>query len=214
MNCSKCNSLNDHQAKFCNNCGSALAADQVQMQNVRVEDLESSSQTIGPKKRGGCLKSFIIVIGVLFVIFYLIGTFASDEEPTTTTNGNDIQTTKPTEEPFDLTQFKLEASTYPYKDLARNPNEYKDKKVGYRGRVIQVMESGNNVAYRIDITKKEYGYEDTIYVTYKRSKDELRILEDDIVTVWGLSKGLETYQSTMGGQITIPKISALAFELH
>ncbi|WP_214626535.1 hypothetical protein [Paenibacillus agaridevorans] len=63
--------------------------------------------------------------------FILIGYFASDEEPTTTANGNDIQTTKPTEEPFDLAQFKLEASSYPYKDLARNPKEYMDKKVGY-----------------------------------------------------------------------------------
>jgi len=89
-----------------------------------------------------------------------------------------------------------------------------DQKVVYRGEVIQVMESGDNIVYRINVTKSEFGYDDTVYVTYKRGKDEPRILEDDIVTFWGESKGLKSYQSTLGGQITIPQVNAVAIELY
>ena len=33
-----------------------------------------------------------------------------------------------------------------------------------------------------------------------------RVLEDDNITIMGLSAGLLTYQSTMGGEITIPSM--------
>lgn len=35
----------------------------------------------------------------------------------------------------------------------------------------------------------------------------MRILEDDIITIFGVSSGLITYTSTLGGNITIPAVS-------
>ncbi|MEK4508240.1 zinc ribbon domain-containing protein [Paenibacillus sp. FSL K6-2524] len=209
MNCPRCHSLNDDTAKFCNSCGSSLS-----LHSGGVEEINASIPK--KEKKGGCLKSLLIVIGALFVIFLLIGIFAGDDESTqqaTSQSNGERKITEPTENPFNLEDFKLEAEQYPYKELARNPKEYLDKKLVFVGQVVQVMESGNKAQYRINVTSNEFGYEDTIYVFYKRDKDESRILEDDIVTIWGESKGLITYEATIGGNITIPQVDAVAIEL-
>ncbi len=52
------------------------------------------------------------------------------------------------------------------------------------------------------------GYENVIYCHVpKNLTTNMRILEDDIITVMGVSNGLISYQSTLGGQITIPEIN-------
>ncbi|MBO9599486.1 MAG: zinc ribbon domain-containing protein [Cohnella sp.] len=218
LNCSKCEAPNDNAAKFCNSCGTALSADIVS----QLGNAEFPAAPMPQKKRGGCLKPLLIIVGIILGIFILIGIFASDDEspqeqgssPGITEGGKGSPTANSTKASINLEQFQAEAASYPYKELARNPKEHMDKKVVYRGEVIQVMESGNNIVYRINVTKSEFGYDDTVYVTYKRGKDEPRILEDDIVTFWGESKGLKSYQSTLGGQITIPQVNAVAIELY
>ena len=47
-------------------------------------------------------------------------------------------------------------------------------------------------------------YDTVIYLIYDPSIVDSRILEDDYVTFYGESKGLYSYESTMGGKITIP----------
>jgi len=51
-------------------------------------------------------------------------------------------------------------------------------------------------------------YDDVVYVIYYRGSGEARILEDDKVTVYGTSKGLYTYETVMGAEVTIPMILA------
>jgi hypothetical protein len=41
-----------------------------------------------------------------------------------------------------------------------------------------------------------------------------RILEDDIVTIWGTSAGLYTYETVMGSELTIPSLVANYVELN
>ncbi|WP_019912439.1 hypothetical protein [Paenibacillus sp. HW567] len=175
------------------------------------------------KKKGGCLKFILISFSVLLGIFILIGIFAIDDDESvqnqnSSQSGNSINSEKtvdPTPVPFDLDQFKQESQVYPYKELARNPDQYMDQKVLFSGEVVQVIESskGKGVQYRINVTKGEYGYEDTVLVTYERNDGESRILEEDLVSVWAYSKGLITYESTIGGNITIPKLEAVVIEL-
>ena len=50
-------------------------------------------------------------------------------------------------------------------------------------------------------------YTDTIYVTYTPEEGEDKILEDDIITVYGISQGDYSYTSTIGAQVTLPLIS-------
>lgn len=94
-----------------------------------------------------------------------------------------------------------------YDQIARTPDNYKEKKVKFTGRVVQVIENSDEITLRI-ATKKSYGsyYDDIILVYYSPSLITSRILEDDIITIYGVSKGLYTYESTLGGAITVPLI--------
>lgn len=102
--------------------------------------------------------------------------------------------------------------TYGYKDIARQPDEYKGKKAKFRGKVIQVSENffdNNKVDLRVNVTQGEYGlWDDTIYVTYKYTDKEDKILEDDIINMYGTISGTETYVSVLGAKITIPSFNA------
>ena len=40
------------------------------------------------------------------------------------------------------------------------------------------------------------------------------ILEEDIITFYGMADGLETYESVMGQQISIPKITAMYIDIN
>ncbi len=49
-------------------------------------------------------------------------------------------------------------------------------------------------------------YDNIIYGAYDSSIVSSRVLEDDYITIMGVSGGLLTYTSTMGGDITIPSV--------
>lgn len=113
-----------------------------------------------------------------------------------------------------LVTLKSEAKTIPYKDLARNPDNYKLAQVKYTGKVIQVQEDGNDVGLRVNVTKGNYDlYTDTIFVLYDKGIIKGRVLEDDIITFYGNSMGLLTYKTVMGAEMTIPQVLALIVEV-
>lgn len=101
--------------------------------------------------------------------------------------------------------FKKTCETYTYDEIARNPDDYMFQTAKFKGKVIQVMENGDDVSMRLNITKGRYNWSDTIYVQYTRTdSSQGRILEDDIITVYGVMMGTITYQSVLGSSITIP----------
>ena len=105
--------------------------------------------------------------------------------------------------------YKVKCVDYTYNGIARNPEKVRGEYAVVSGEVIQVLEDGNDIALRVNITKESWGYTDTIYVTYTRkSPNEDRILEDDIITIWGELNGLLTYESTLGKTITLPQLDA------
>lgn len=108
-------------------------------------------------------------------------------------------------------EFKADCKIYTYKELARNPDKIEGKKVKLTGEVVQTLYGSGSVDLRVNITKKgTYStyYTDTIYVVYYPKDGEDKILEDDIITIWGTSKGDYTYTSTIGASVTLPLISA------
>lgn len=90
-----------------------------------------------------------------------------------------------------------------YEQLARNPDDYEGKKVKFTGEVIQVIEGDSSIQLRVAVNSQ---YNQILLVEYDSSIVKSRILEDDIITVYGVSCGLISYQSSMGGTITIPFI--------
>jgi hypothetical protein len=84
--------------------------------------------------------------------------------------------------------------------------------VHYRGQVVQVSEAGDTrVVLRVNVTQGKYGsWDDTIWVNY----DGPRVVEDDIVQVWGTVVGRRTYTAVLGNQITIPEITVQALTVE
>lgn len=99
-----------------------------------------------------------------------------------------------------------------YDELARNPEAYKNKHIHVRGKVAQIIsENGLNVLIRINITSSEYDFwTDDVVITYTRqSANESRILEGDIIDVYGVYEGIESYKSAIGdSSFNVPQISA------
>lgn len=90
-----------------------------------------------------------------------------------------------------------------YDQLARTPDDYEGKKIKFYGKVLQVMEDSGLTALRIAV---DGNYDTVLYAVYDSSITTSRVLKDDMVTVYGYSAGLYSYQSTMSGVITIPSM--------
>ena len=90
-----------------------------------------------------------------------------------------------------------------YDQLARTPDDYIVKKVKFRGKVVQVMEGDGFTQVRLAVNDD---YDTILYAEFKSSIVDSRVLEDDVITIMGVSSGLITYESTMGGNISIPSV--------
>lgn len=96
------------------------------------------------------------------------------------------------------------------KATCTEPNTYGK----YTGEIIQVLEDGNDRQLRVNITKGRYSYTDTIYVMYTKKEGESRLLEDDIVTLYGKNMGTVSYVSVLGSTVTLPCVYAEYIELN
>ncbi|MBR4021949.1 MAG: toxin regulator, partial [Ruminococcus sp.] len=88
-----------------------------------------------------------------------------------------------------------------YDQLARNPDDYKGEKAKFYGKVIQVIEGDSEIQIRLAVNDN---YDKIILCGYNPSIVPSRILKDDHITVYGVSVGVVSYDSTLDGQITIP----------
>lgn len=106
--------------------------------------------------------------------------------------------------------FISSCQTYTFEQIARNPDKFKGTNVKLTGEVVQVIDGLVSKSLRVNITKNgKYStyYTDTIYVNYMPEEGEDRILEDDIITVYGTAQGDYSYTSTIGTTITLPFVS-------
>ena len=104
---------------------------------------------------------------------------------------------------------KLEASKaeyssdYSYNTIARDAESYKDTKVKFRGKVLQEGSFGidgmNYIRFAVDSN-----YDTVLFVTYTTDQVSGRILEDDILTIYGTVVGDYSYETVMGATVTLP----------
>ena len=90
-----------------------------------------------------------------------------------------------------------------YEQLARTPDDYVGKKVKFSGKVIQVLESDGETTVRLAVNSD---YDQVIIGSYDSDIVSSRVLENDKITVMGLSGGLYSYTSTMKTTVTIPSV--------
>ncbi|AQR91232.1 cell envelope integrity protein TolA [Clostridium saccharobutylicum] len=88
-----------------------------------------------------------------------------------------------------------------YDQLARTPDDYKGKKAKFNGKVVQALEGTGETDLRIAVNGN---YDTILYVAYDSKISSVRILENDNVTVKGVSQGIYAYTSTSGRKISIP----------
>ena len=103
--------------------------------------------------------------------------------------------------------FKASCQNYTFEQMARNPDKFKGTNVKLTGEVVQVMEGLYSNSLRVNITKEgtyTTYYKDTIYVNYVPEEGEDKILEDDIITIYGTARGDYSYTSTIGATVTLP----------
>ena len=146
----------------------------------------------------------------LFVFFFILIVFGSIS-PQTTVNTNTEIIQKTAIEPIETPEeFKAKCINISYSDLARNPNSYVGQYAVFTGKVVQVQENGKNIVLRVNVNKDKYGiWNDTIYVDYNRTDpNESRILEDDIITMYGNIMGIKTYETVFGNSVSIPHLSS------
>lgn len=104
--------------------------------------------------------------------------------------------------------FKAACETYDYKDIMRDADSYVGKKIKVTGRVNQVVTESDDGSgeSRYKVATGEDGYDDDILLYFKRG-DTPKLLEDDIVTIYGEVSGTESYTSIFGESITVPVIT-------
>ena len=92
-----------------------------------------------------------------------------------------------------------------YRDLARNPDEYKGEKITISGRVLQVSEGESENQTRVATSGN---YDDVFMIGYDPGLMTSRILEDDKITVYGTYVGIYSYSAVSGATISVPALYA------
>lgn len=92
--------------------------------------------------------------------------------------------------------YKAECQTVDYKELCRYPEKYEGTKIVVKVKVPQIIDanfSGSEKAWRTYTDNSGYGFyaDDEYYMLDKRGGDAVKILDDDIIVVYGEFTGLE-----------------------
>ena len=205
--CSECGA-NVEGKKFCSECGAPVVkAEPVkETPKVVVKKPDQKEETKRKIRRNNW-----ITLGIVLVIVLFATTWANANRSTTSgapkTQTAQQTTVKEISEP----DFKAACVAQPYSDLARTPDSYKNMKLVITGKVVQVMEKSNGAQYRIAV---DDNYDQMFYVDYTGDFAAGRILEEDTVTLWGSYDGLMSYNSTLGGKITIPSLIAKYYQIN
>lgn len=102
--------------------------------------------------------------------------------------------------------MKEYSSEYTYTQVARDPDSYAGDKMKFRGKVLQEGDAGSGMRYiRLAVNSD---YDAVLFVTYTKDIVDMKILDDDIITIYGSCIGDYTYETVMGASITLPWVNA------
>ena len=194
-------------AKFCPTCGKQLEFENAEICPSCGVRIPTTAPTVTkPESTTDKIKSagkWIAICCGGIILLMVIAAFVYGM------SGNSSSTPAST---LSISQIKSQAQAIPYNSLMRNPENYKNTLVGFKGKIVQVQNTyGDNYLLRVATKNIDYiGYfEDVIYVNYKGN----RLLEDDIVDVYGTFVGLKSYTAVLGNEITLPEINSLYIEI-
>lgn len=96
-----------------------------------------------------------------------------------------------------------------YDSIARKPDDYDDKKVRFAGKVLQVTEETEDDQDYTELRIAVNGdYDNVIFAVLPSDiLNGSRVLEGDLVAIYGNSLGIITYTSSMNTDISVPGIA-------
>mgnify|MGYP004619208883 CR=1 FL=1 len=144
---------------------------------------------------------WFILILVLIVLSVIGGSGSSSDDSSskaTSTKSSSASTASSvaSEPEINEDDYKAECQSVDYKELCRYPDKYVGTKVAVKVKVSQIIEtnfSGTEKAWRTYTDNSGYGFyaDDEYYMLDKRGDGAVKILDDDIVVVYGEFTGLE-----------------------
>ena len=122
-------------------------------------------------------------------------------------------------------EFIDSCETVDYSTLARNPDNYKGDHLKYTGQVIQVLDSksvfNKTTTLRVNVTAEDNQFaeggklwKDTIICAVTIPEGGDRILENDVIDLYGVCEGLYTYETVLGNNESIPRIDIEYYTIH
>lgn len=198
--CWKCGTTIVSSQNFCSKCGAS------QQRSEQIIDQTG----IQEKKKSSIKKKIGLGVGIFFgimIVLVIIGSIYSgiDDKNTSTSTPSEIKST------LTPSEIKSQAITdLSYDDLFRHNNNHIGKIVYYQGEVIQSQHIyGDTYVLRVGVTNKDLFYSDIIWVNYEGP----RILENDLINLWGKVKGIKQYNAILGNTVEIPEIDAMIVEV-
>jgi len=115
--------------------------------------------------------------------------------------------------------YKISCQNYTYDEIARYPENYIGKDAHFKGKIIQVVAPNSQYpklgTILVEVTATVYGtvviYSDVICVAY--NIDNNRLLENDIIDLYGTMMGTITYSTALNIQKTVPNMFAEYIDL-
>lgn len=122
-------------------------------------------------------------------------------------------------------EFIDSCETVDYSTLARNPDNYKGNHLKYTGQVIQVLDSksvfNKTTTLRVNVTAEDNEFadggklwKDTIICAVTIPEGGDRILEKDVIDLYGVCEGLYTYETVLGNNESVPRIDIEYYTIH
>lgn len=93
-------------------------------------------------------------------------------------------------------EYKAKCVEIDYKDLCRYPEKYSHKRIKVKAKIQQVMDASlfnSSKTYRVQTDTSGYGWylDDEYFVTDKRTSGTVKLLEDDVIVIYGEFSGME-----------------------
>lgn len=173
----------------CKHCGAEIAA-----------SAKVCPQCGGKNKPPIYKRWWFIVIIVLIVLSAIggsgSGSDSSASSSTTKASASTASSAASVVPEISEDDYKAECQSVDYKELCRYPEKYEGTKIVVKVKVSQIIDanfSGSEKAWRTYTDNSGYGFyaDDEYYMLDKRGGDAVKILDDDIITVYGEFTGLE-----------------------
>ena len=218
IKCEECGKEISDKAASCPNCGAPVAS----TNNITIPK-QFRDKPPKEKKKTNWLKILLIVIVVYIVLGCVSGAFGGDSDEGTSLESNTQEINNISNEDSDSETNELDAQDsatamskedfiascreFNYKTIARNPDEY----IGQNFAVdVKIFQTANGKWYTdYDVYYKAYTNDeydlwmgDFIYIIDCQDKDSethIKVLDDDIIRVYGTFNGMLESQNSITG---------------